>query len=403
MVAGYRQWIARFFRGIERFRRKSVFIIGNCVCTKRGIDAERFTRYFIANKYEIVESPDAADLIFIVTCAFTQEFVNSGTELIQELSKFKGKKIVFGCMPDMAPDQFGAVFQGDYLATKDINKIDTLFPHFKTRFSEIHDGCRPYNPAISGRILSTSNQEKAFSSEPIKPPANPILLICEGCLGNCSYCAHPKALGRLKSKPIDACLKDYRRILKLNCSLIQIHGNDTGAYGLDINSSLPELLHSLIQIEDDGDVKWILSDINPRWLLKYRTELDHFMNVGKIVSIGVPIQSGSNRILSKMRRKGKIEEILEALNYLKSHNPTLKISTHLIVGFPGESEDDFLSTLSIFDDNLFHSALLFKYSDSEVTHASKLDGHIPKDILDARIRRAKNEISSKVHTVTVFD
>jgi tRNA-2-methylthio-N6-dimethylallyladenosine synthase len=127
------------------------------------------------------------------------------------------------------------------------------------------------------------------------------------------------------------------------------------------------------------------------------------MKMGKIVLIGVPIQSGSNKILSKMRRKGKIEEILTTLNYLKSRYPTLKISTHLIVGFPGESEDDFSSTLSIFDYNLFHSVMLFKYSDSEVTDASTLDGHIPKDIINERIQRAKDEIGSRVHTLTVFD
>ena len=403
MVIGYRQRISRIVKNVMRLRRKSVFIIGNCVCMKRGIDAERFIRYFIANGYEIVESPDDADLIFIITCAFTEKFVNSGVKLIQDLSVFKGRKIVFGCMPSMAPNKFRKVFKGVYLVTKDINKIDTLFPSFKTRFAEIHDGFQPYYPAISGRMLSTSLQKNAPSYEPIKPPVNPILLICEGCLGNCSYCAHPKALGRLKSKPIETCVEDYRRILNLNYGTTQIHGNDTGAYGLDINSSLPELLHALIQIENDTNVKWILSDINPKWLLKYRDDLEYFIDIAKVVSLGVPIQSGSDKILHRMRRKGKIDDILSVLKYLKSNYPKLKISTHLIVGFPGESEDDFSSTLSLFDDNLFHSALLFKYSNSEVTNASTLDGHVPEDIINERIQRAKNEVGTKVHTLRVFD
>jgi tRNA A37 methylthiotransferase MiaB len=145
---------------------------------------------------------------------------------------------------------------------------------------------------------------------------------------------------------------------------------------------------------DNGlSVKWNLNNLHPRWAIKYKDGLSKYISEGKIALIGCPIQSGSDRILRLMNRHHGIEEIANVLKEFKKIHPTLNLYTHFIVGFPSETEQEFMATINAVKDIGFDSALIFPYSDGCDSISSRMNEKIPEDIINERLKRAVNLLS----------
>lgn len=221
------------------------------------------------------------------------------------------------------------------------------------------------------------------------------LVVGEGCMGNCSFCAIKKAKGNLVSKPLEEVLKDFREGLAAGHKRFIITGDDTGAYGKDLGTDFPTLIDKLLKVE--GDYILNIYHLEPNWLFKYIDHLKGTLNSSKIDAIFAPIQSGSNRILKAMRRPYKVEDYIHCIKQLRQEAPNLKIWNQFIIGFPGETEEDFEASMKVLDEVSFNLVQAFAYSDRPGTKASKMDHHVPEAIIKKRLKKINRKIFLKVN------
>jgi tRNA A37 methylthiotransferase MiaB len=403
---------------------KKVYIYVNG-CERRALDAKRLQKYFLVNGHKIVNDPNIADINVLIFCATIDSDTKHALELIKDYQKrYSAELIVAGCLPAIDKEKLKKIYNKKKFITSDLNrfpeKIDELFPHNKIKFKDIEDS----NIYDLNFKFQNINQEKnskffrnrwylninakikiliakTFDRNLYKKNSlyynflleNPFLLrISWGCPNNCSYCGIRKAIGPLQSKPIKDVIKEYKKGLENGYKTIVLVSDDSGSYGIDINSSFPELLDELTKTP--GDYKIIIRDFNARWLVKYIDELEEIFKRGKIDCIDIPIQSGSPRILKLMRRYSDIKKTKDALLRLKNFSPNMLINTHYILGFPSETLEDFKETISFLTDIKFNAIIVFPFSEKSGTKAEEITPKISKSEITKRIEILKNAMNS---------
>jgi len=351
---------------------KNVYIYTDgCEC--RLLDSKKISEYFRLNKYHIVKNPKDAEIIIYITCSFTDKAAEIFVNTIKEFKKYNAEIIVGGCIPLIDKKILQENFEGKTFTTKNINDIDRLFPDNKIKFKDIDDANILNKNIDDKKLLGVATQfinkskilqKIAFKLKEIflknffgedsfildtyyityskKPLFN--IRISRGCLGNCTYCVIKNAIGTHKSKPVEECIKEFKKGLSNGYKQFVINADDTGAYGIDINSTLPELLKQMIKLP--GDYYIAIRNLHPGWVVKYIDELEKIFATGRILSLDVQIQSSSNRILKLMNRYSDIKKIEAAILRIKRISLDIKINTNFIAGFPTETEDEFRKTIN---------------------------------------------------------
>jgi tRNA A37 methylthiotransferase MiaB len=210
--------------------------------------------------------------------------------------------------------------------------------------------------------------------------------VATGCRNACTYCAIRFAKGAVVSEPREQVLEDVRRGIAAGNQRIVLVGDDTGSYGLDRGTDLGELLGDLTALP--GEFGLHVRNLEPMGLLRVFDRLKAAVASGRIRAITVPIQSGSDRILGAMGRKYRREPIMEALAELRRLNPELLILTHVLVGFPGETREDFRDTLRMVGSFDFDGVAPDCYSPRKGTVAAALEGQLPLVVRKWRYLRA---------------
>lgn len=317
--------------------------------------------------------------------------------------------IVVGCLPAIAPSRLNQEFQGRALITRDLDKIDGFFPDFRIKFFETEDANEIIFKPLSFYMRLYAWAKKLFVRSGLArrllkrylpfactnmfnrreyPHIDAVYLrISNGCIGNCTYCSDREAIGGLKSKPIAVCRREYENLLAKGHKKFVFIADNLGIYGLDCNSSLERLFQALSEADRGIKVSWHLQHLHPHWLIKYKTELLRMVKEEKIESIICPIQSGSNRILDLMNRHYSIEEVADNLRQLKVANANLRVYTHIMIGFPSETEVDFLATLQALKDIRFYHVAIFPYYDCYDTVASRMGDKVGKKTIFERVKR----------------
>jgi tRNA A37 methylthiotransferase MiaB len=228
---------------------------------------------------------------------------------------------------------------------------------------------------------------------------NPIyrIRISWGCNSNCSYCGIKKAIGSHKSKPLDHCIQEFKNGLNKGYQHFALNADDVGAYGRDIGSSFPELLDKMTAIS--GLYRISIANLSPRWLIRYNEDLQKIIKRQKIIRLGVPIQSGSNRILKLMNRFHDTGKILQALLQLKDIFPKLSLHTHIIIGFPTETEEDFYETLSFIKTSNYSAGQVIPYSCKTGSEAEQLEPKITKAMIAKRMKKAKRYFKKEGYNI----
>jgi len=210
-----------------------------------------------------------------------------------------------------------------------------------------------------------------------------------GCRGNCSYCAIKFAKGQLKSRPPQDIIGEARQGVKLGYKWISLIADDNGVYGRDIGLNFAALLRELSNIE--GDFSILIDSLSPKHLIEMFDELMDVFNTGKIKRICLTLQHVNPRILSSMNRSYDVDKLKQCLRTLSTTLPAFTVDAHFIVGYPGETEEDFGELVSFakwfLDLNPVNSWKAFSFSANPGTLASKLDKQIPKGIIRKRIKR----------------
>ncbi|MBL7051363.1 radical SAM protein [Candidatus Woesearchaeota archaeon] len=355
----------------------SVFIKTNA-CSRRGLDASRLHRFLELNNILINENPSEADYLFFFTCGFERQVINENILIINDLKKYKGDLIVSGCLPKIIPKKFKEEFKNLNLLPSNLKGLDKFFPDSKVKISEVSDS----NFLINEK---SSELNKAH------------IRIAHGCLGSCSFCSIKNATGKLRSKSLESCKQEFVDLLQKGQTDFIINAEDTGAYGLDINSSFADLMSALSSTDKNNKAKFFINDFHAKWALKYESTLTKLISEKRISGMLIPIQSGSDRIINLMKRNYTfdLKDIPKMILKWRELDPELKIYTHFIIGFPSESKKEFMQSIDLAKRLDFDNIGLFQYADIENTESFKMKEKIPQTEIKRRIFKAKEILESQ--------
>jgi threonylcarbamoyladenosine tRNA methylthiotransferase MtaB len=371
-------------------------------------------RYVEANGYEVVRNPAEAEIIVVGTCAFKSKEEGESVGRIRFLRKFDSKIIVYGCLPDIAGDRYPEFDDLPSVAPREIEKIATYIEGASVPFSAVPEAhvlerggidlgglsrrigvglASPQEMLYQIRVMGPKRLRQLFS--PTEEPY--YLFVSRGCVGSCSFCAIPRSIGRVASKSVDAVLAEFRTGLDAGFRTYLVLGDDPGCYGLDISTSLPQLMRELFEYcdvfeaeaegEADGKaaIRFHIREIHPKFLVRYHEEILALPGASRIEEILCPVQSGNDRVLRLMRRQHSSGELLRAVQAIHRTAPSVRLTTQMIVGFPTETPDEFQDTLDFVKAGGFESVVVFPYDDKQGTVASALSDKIAPKEITARV------------------
>lgn len=350
--------------------RKNKIDIISLGCSKNLVDSEHLIRQFQASGYTIEHNPSrvTGEIVVVNTCGFIRDAQEESINTILELGeakrqgKFK-KLIVMGCLAER--------FMADLIEA--LPEVDHFYGKFNwTKMLE--DLGKAYREDIaSERYLTT-------------PPHYAYIKISEGCNRFCAFCAIPLITGRHKSVPMEQLLDEVRNLVKQGVKEFNVIAQDLSSYGLDLygEMKLPELIDRMAQI--DG-VEWI------RLHYAYPTQFPYDIlpvmsrhnNVCKYLDIA--LQHVSDTVLDNMRRHIGKQETLDLIARIRREVQGIHIRTTLMVGFPGEGDDEFNELVDFVKKARFERMGAFAYSEEAGTYAEKnYDDIIPQDVKDERLQ-----------------
>ena len=369
---------------------KKIYIYNSNTCTRVKLYGIDVTNLFKINGYKIVQNIEEANLIFINTCSFLKSKEEYFLRFISNVNNNlkKGQKIVIiGCLPSINKKGIIAINKDIILFGRDLDAIKKYFKLEKnilTKATTVSDKL-----SIKKELLYNFNKYLLRSKHieyRLKREKVCYLQISTGCCGKCTYCSE-KFTTKLKSRTIPEIKTAIYDGISRGYKLFGLNSDDASAYGKDINSSLEKLLKEIVKINDD--IYFSIPEFNPNGLTPKVME---YLKDKKFLYITVPIQSGSQKILDLMERPYQIDEVVEKINKLKKNNKKLKINTHIIVGFPGETDSDFNKTKEVLKKCKFDRVKVFMYNERPNTKALLLDNKVSEE---TKLKR-RNEILKQI-------
>lgn len=352
-------------------------------CSKNLVDSENLITQLEHHDYKVKHNPTTkpADIIVVNTCGFIdrakQESIDTILEYAQLKNEGKIKKLyVTGCLSQRYKDNL----------MEEIIEVDDFFgtlelPQLLKRFDI------DYKSELVGERMITTPSHYAY------------LKISEGCNRTCSFCAIPLMRGKHISQPIEALVLQAKNLAKSGVKEIILIAQELTYYGLDIykRRALDELLNALCEVEG---IEWIR--LHYAYPSKFPLEiLDSILHQHKVCNyLDIPLQHYSNNMLSLMKRQITSEETEALIATIRDKVPDIAIRTTMLVGFPGETEDDFDQLCSFIERTKFDRLGVFQYSHEDDTTAYLMDDNVPPDVKEsraARLMEIQESISEKLN------
>jgi tRNA-2-methylthio-N6-dimethylallyladenosine synthase len=350
-------------------------------CQMNVSDSEIVSSILLQNGYSLAESIDEADIIIFNTCSVRKHAEERVLGRISnEMSRKQsnpGLKIgVIGCMAQRLGDTIRTISNGvDFVAGVDSYRhlpaiIANSFQNSDFRTETDFDDMELYT------------EFKPLRNDDF----NAFITIMRGCNNYCSYCIVPYLRGRERSRPIDDILKEAYQAGIDGCQDVTLLGQNVNSYNYN-GVDFPDLLLRLNEIETIERIRFITS--HPKDLSDKLTET--IASCSKVCEhLHLALQSGDDKILKAMNRGYTYSQYLDRINYLRKLIPDIAITTDLIAGFPGETDEQFNNTLKAMQEIKFDFAFMFKYSARDGTVASKLYDSVPEEIKLERLNRMIN-------------
>ena len=358
---------------------KSVNII-SLGCAKNLVDSEILLGGLNKSELIVTENPEDADTIIVNTCGFLDMAREESVDTILQAAELKktGKPtelVVMGCLSERYPEEISA----------EIPEIDRIFG------SNDH---RQIVSFLTGKEYS--KDDPLFYRSLMTPNHYAYIKIAEGCDNGCSFCSIPIMRGLQKSRTISAIMDEANRLAQKGTKELLVIAQDSTSYGWDLDTKvyLSDLLRELNNV--DG-IDWIRIHYAHPAHLSQRI-IDSIAESEKVCNyLDMPVQHASDAILKSMKRGLNQKGIRDRINRLRESVPEIALRTTLIVGYPGETEDDFKELSGFVEDIRFDRLGVFTYSEEEGTTAADLDDNIPRDIKNER----KNQIIELQHGISL--
>lgn len=339
-------------------------------CSKNTVDSENLITQLRGNDIEVTHEAeeDDANIIVVNTCGFIDLAKEESVNTILEYAAIKkaggiDKLYVTGCLSQRYKDDL----------EKEIPEVDAYFgtmelPGLLAKFNA------DYKHELIGERKTTTPQHFAY------------LKISEGCNRTCSFCAIPLMRGGHVSRPIEELVQEAKNLAKVGVKELMLIAQELTYYGLDLykKRELPKLLHALADVEG---IEWIR--LHYAYPSKFPKEIFDVMAERKEVCnyLDIPLQHANDAVLERMRRQITQEETRALIDYARERVPGITIRTTLLVGFPGETEEEFEDLCKFVEEMQFERVGVFQYSHEEDTRAHELADDVPAEIKAERANR----------------
>lgn len=350
-------------------------------CPKNFNDSQTAAGLLEEKRYRITDRPEEADVILVNTCGFINDAKTESIERIFDMAAYKAqgaKLVVSGCLSQRYGEElFAEMPEVDlFIGVNEYEKLPELLQDLEER-----------------KVVCTECSETELVSRARKLEENPYtatIKIAEGCNNICAYCIIPKIRGHYRSKREEDILQEAERLAEAGCKELILIAQDVTYYGKDLYGEfrLAKLLRKLCRI--DG-LQWIrlmycYEDRITDELIQVMAEEEKICNY-----LDIPIQHGSDRVLAAMNRRSTADSIEQTLKRLKDAIPDIHIRTTLIVGFPGETDEDYDKLVAFVEKQRFARLGVFAYSQEENTAAGErqdqIDEAVKEERLDGIMRR----------------
>lgn len=374
-----------------RYDHQPAFFIQNAGCQMNSLQTETVAGIVKKMGYEEVSREEDADVVIYNTCTVRE---NANLKIYGHLGHLKSIKkqkkemkiVLFGCM--MQEPEVIEKIHKDYsfvdlvFGTHNFHKFPELFYRSLNTEGQIIDVWKESDEIVEGM---PADRKYSF-----KTGVN----IMFGCNNFCSYCIVPYVRGREKSREPEAILQEIRELVADGVTEVMLLGQNVNSYGKTLENPITfaQLLQQVEEIEGLKRIRFMTS--HPKDLSE---ELIETMAKSKKVChhLHLPMQSGSSRILKIMNRRYDKEKYLELVQKIRTAIPDISLTTDIIVGFPGETEEDFRDTLDVVDKCDFDTAFTFIYSKRSGTPAAKMENQIPEDVVKDRFDRLLSLVQEK--------
>ena len=349
-------------------------------CAKNLVDSEILLGGLHKSDVAVTDNPENADTIIINTCGFLDIAREESIDTILQAAELKktgrpNELVVMGCLSERYPEEL----------TSEVPDIDQIFG------SNDH---RQIISFLTGKDFS--KDDPLFFRSLMTPNHYAYIKIAEGCDNGCSFCSIPIMRGLQKSRTIPAIMDEAIRLAENGTKELLVIAQDSTSYGWDLDQKvyLSDLLKNLNRV--DG-IEWIRVHYAHPAHLSQRI-IDSIADSDKVCNyLDMPVQHASDNILKSMKRGLNQQGIRDRINRLRDASPGIAIRTTLIVGYPGETEEDFTELFNFVKDIRFDRLGVFTYSEEEGTSAAHLDDNIPQEVKNDR----KNQIIELQHDISL--
>ena len=349
-------------------------------CAKNLVDSEILLGGLHKSDVAVTDNPENADTIIINTCGFLDIAREESIDTILQAAELKktgrpSELVVMGCLSERYPEEL----------TSEVPEIDQIFG------SNDH---RQIISFLTGKDFS--KDDPLFFRSLMTPNHYAYIKIAEGCDNGCSFCSIPIMRGLQKSRTIPAIMDEAIRLAENGTKELLVIAQDSTSYGWDLDQKvyLSDLLKNLNRV--DG-IEWIRVHYAHPAHLSQRI-IDSIADSDKVCNyLDMPVQHASDNILKSMKRGLNQQGIRDRINRLRDASPGIAIRTTLIVGYPGETEEDFTELFNFVKDIRFDRLGVFTYSEEEGTSAAHLDDNIPQEVKNDR----KNQIIELQHDISL--
>lgn len=377
---------------LENNMDKKLFCISTYGCQMNEEDSEKLSGMLKSQGYERTENKEEASIIIFNTCCVRENAENKVFGNLGQLKQLKKKN------PNLVIAICGCMMQQVGMA----DKVLKTFPYVDIIFGT-HNAHK--FPEYLHRVLQEGVQVKEILNKeegiveglPIdrKSDVKAFVTIMYGCNNFCTYCIVPYVRGRERSRKSEDIIKEIEELVSQGYKEITLLGQNVNSYGkgLEEDIDFAGLLRKVNEVKGLERVRFMTShpkDLSDDVIMAIK-ECDKLCE-----QVHLPVQSGSSRILKEMNRHYDREYYLDLVRKIKSEIPDVTLTTDIIIGFPGETEEDFLDTLSLCEEVGYDSAFTFIYSRRNHTPADKMENQIPDDIKHDRFNRLVEAINKKV-------
>ena len=377
---------------MDNNKRQKNYYIRTYGCQMNEHDSEKISWILSNMGYNETESLEEADLIIYNTCLVRENAeikVYGNLGALKQLKREKPDLIIAICGCMMQREEIRNVITSKYkhvdliFGTHNIHKLPQLINNHLKTGKTIVDVLEDSREIVEDIDANRKYSYKAFVN------------IMYGCNNFCSYCIVPYTRGRVNSREPENIINEIKELAKTGCKEVTLLGQNVNSYGKTLNRDYDfvDLLRDINEIDGIERIRFMTShpkDLSDKLIEAYKS-LDKLCE-----HLHLPVQAGSNRILKEMNRKYTKEDYLLIIKKLKEAVPNIAITTDIIVGFPGETEEDFNETLELVKEVEYDSAFTFLYSIREGTRAAKMENQIDDKVKHARFQKLSdllNDIS----------